>query len=112
MRQFPDATETVDEPCDVFVDPLCERPLNVGSAEKWKWGKSCHMYSYNLDALHAMAEKIGLKRDWFIGLPLFPHYDISAAMRRKAIAAGAIEMSREHPVYFRRRRSKVDATIL
>jgi len=54
------------------------------------------MVSDDLDALHTMAEQIGMKRKWFQdGDHLqdgdHPHYDLTTNKRRQAIAAGAIE---------------------
>jgi hypothetical protein len=49
-----------------------------------------HMVADTLEELHAMAAKIGLKRDWFQDDPRHPHYDVCQSKRRLAIAAGAI----------------------
>lgn len=48
------------------------------------------MLANNLDALHAMARKIGLRRDWFQHKDSFAHYDVTANKRRQALEAGAI----------------------
>lgn len=53
----------------------------------------CHMMSDDLDELHAMADKLGLKRSWFQNKST-PHYDICQAKRAKAIKLGAIEADR------------------
>ena len=53
----------------------------------------CHMASDNLDLLHAMADKIGVKRQWFQNKSKRPHYDICKAKRKLAIENGAIEVS-------------------
>ena len=47
-----------------------------------------HMTADTVDELHAMATKLGLKREWFQEKST-PHYDVSDSMRRKAIAMGA-----------------------
>jgi len=39
--------------------------------------------------LHAMAERVGLRREWYQG----DHYDLHPATRTRALAAGAKEMS-------------------
>ena len=56
----------------------------------------CHMMSKDLDALHAMADKIGIKRQWFQNKPGgTPHYDICKSKRKLAVQNGAIECGRE-----------------
>lgn len=54
----------------------------------------CHMVADTLDELHAMAEAIGLKREWFQGSASTPHYDVSLSRRKLAIELGAIELER------------------
>lgn len=54
----------------------------------------CHMFSPNIHELHAMAERIGMKRKWFQD-PMsmrvsWPHYDIDSTRRAFAIRLGAI----------------------
>ena len=70
----------------VYVDTLAEA--------KWKWGKSCHLFADSIDELHEFARAIGLKREWF--QKGFPHYDLTTAMRKKAVSAGAQEVSRKY----------------
>lgn len=44
----------------------------------------------DLEELHLMAYKLGLKRAWFQPKEDFPHYDVSSAVKRqKAITLGA-----------------------
>jgi hypothetical protein len=50
------------------------------------------MLASDLDELHAMASRIGLKRAWFQGDSTFAHYDLTASKRRLAVAAGAMEI--------------------
>jgi hypothetical protein len=54
--------------------------------------KMCHMIADTEDELHAMADKIGLKREWFQGGSK-PHYDVSKGKRIEAIRHGAIEVT-------------------
>lgn len=56
----------------------------------------CHMWADSLDELHAMADRLGLKRAWFQGPPKarWAHYDVSTAVRARAIAFGAVETDR------------------
>lgn len=49
----------------------------------------CHMMADSLEELHAMAEAIGLKREWFQNKGT-PHYDVCQAKRAKAIELGAV----------------------
>lgn len=56
--------------------------------------KMCHMVADTLDELHAMAERIGMKREWFQADGSTPHYDVSLTRRALAVKAGAIEVDR------------------
>ena len=57
----------------------------------------CHMLADDLDELHAMAERLGLKRAWFQDKGI-PHYDISKGKRDLAIDYGAIPINRAQTV--------------
>ena len=48
-----------------------------------------HMIADTPEELHAMAEKIGVKRKWFQDHRI-PHYDVCQNKRVKAIANGAV----------------------
>lgn len=52
-----------------------------------------HMLADTVDELHAMADKVGLRRAWFQTDPV-PHYDLCQAKRALAIAAGATVLTR------------------
>lgn len=71
-----------------------ESSVYVGSME-YRYGRMImsHMGSSDLDALHRMADAIGVKRKWFQDKKHHPHYDISKQMKKKAIELGAIEVS-------------------
>jgi hypothetical protein len=73
----------------VYVDPLRE----YGGSESFRWTKSCHMFADNLEELHDMAGKIGMKRAWFQNRRHLPHYDLVPARRAKAIKLGAVEVT-------------------
>jgi len=60
----------------------------VGSQYGHLW---CHMWSDDLDALHVMAERIGMRREWFQNRPGFPHYDLLPPRRAAALRLGAVE---------------------
>jgi hypothetical protein len=56
----------------------------------------CHMFSPNLDELHAMADRIGVARKWFqnpatMRKVSWPHYDIAKSRRALAVSFGAVE---------------------
>lgn len=59
----------------------------------WKWPTSCHLYSddNNISELHDFADELGLKLSWFQNDRILPHYDLTAGMRKRAIAQGAKE---------------------
>lgn len=62
----------------------------VGSRCGHLW---CHLWCNPGDeeALHVLAESIGLKRAWFQDKPGFPHYDLVPSKRDLAIQSGATE---------------------
>jgi|GEM_PF-3152069 len=80
----------------VFVDALFvararnEHVRRVGAQNGHQW---CHLWSDDLDSLHELAEKIGMKREWFQDRPGFPHYDLVPRHRAEAIKCGAVERS-------------------
>lgn len=55
--------------------------------------KMSHMMADTLDELHAMAQKVGLRREWFQGNSDHPHYDLCQSKRRLAISLGAKEIT-------------------
>lgn len=48
-----------------------------------------HMTADTLDELHMMADKIGLKREWFQNGST-PHYDVTLSKKELAIRHGAV----------------------
>lgn len=53
----------------------------------------CHMTADTKDELHEFAGSIGLKRSWFQDKPRgLWHYDVTKAVRSRAVAAGAVEI--------------------
>lgn len=74
---------------------------------KAKFGRMvmCHMVADTTDELHAMADRIGVARQWYQGPPKtrHPHYDIALGKRALAVAAGAVEIRwRDAPAISRR----------
>lgn len=55
----------------------------------------CHMIADTDEELHTMAAVIGVRRQWWQGPPehKYSHYDICLAMRKKAVLAGAVQIS-------------------
>ena len=80
----------------VFVDSLVGWPTQycLENGKREAWGKEwCHLWSDDMQALHAIAERIGMRRTWFQDDAAFPHYDLSPAKRLMAIRHGAVERS-------------------
>jgi len=74
----------------VYVDPLVMCPRS----KRWPWPESCHLLADTPKELHAFAARIGLRHSWYQGLPhhSIPHYDLTAGVRARAVAAGAVEL--------------------
>lgn len=66
----------------VYVDSLRDHG--------WRLGPSCHLAADTLAELHAFAERLGLRREWFQA-GRNPHYDLTAKRRAMAVAMGAVE---------------------
>ena len=91
----------------VYVDDL----TNWGWKLRGRTVASCHMFTdaVELDELHAMAERIGLKRAWFQEHRLAPHYDLTPSRRADAVAFGAVEVDRARSVEIWRARRALAA---
>ena len=66
----------------MYVDPIREHPPLNG------WTLWCHMIADSEEELHAMAEAIGMRREWHQS----DHYDLRPEGRERALALGAREM--------------------
>jgi hypothetical protein len=74
----------------------------VDALQHWGWKlrgrsvESCHMLADTEAELHDMAYAIGMKRTWFQAPPktAFPHYDLTASRRERAVQLGAKEVTR------------------
>ena len=56
-----------------------------------RWTGGGHMQADTLEELHAMADRLGLRRAWFQtkpGKPWHDHYDLTRQLREQAIPAG------------------------
>ena len=76
----------------VYVDRPVEYAAEVRGyvgtpRSRFRW---CHMIADTADELHAMADRLGLRREWFQG----DHYDIVPAKRTQAIKLGALPTPR------------------
>ena len=62
----------------------------------------CHMFSPDLEELHAMADRIGMQRRWYqdpVTMRVsWPHYDIDEYRRSLAVSFGAIECDKYQTV--------------
>lgn len=56
-----------------------------------------HMLADSIEELHAMADRVGLKREWFQSHST-PHYDLCQTKRALAIKFGATVISRREVV--------------
>lgn len=78
----------------VYIDDLqlagterTEHARRVGGRHGHYW---CHMWcDGDLEELHAMAQRIGLKRSWFQVHSSLLHYDVVPTKRDAALKAGA-----------------------
>lgn len=64
--------------------------------------KMSHMLADTESELHAMAQAIGLKREWFQAHGT-KHYDVCQAKRKLAVARGAVQVGRRELVSIIRR---------
>lgn len=80
----------------IYVDPL----VSWGWKLRGRTVKSCHLFcdQLDLDELHTMAARIGMKRSWFQDHRLLPHYDLTASRRALAVSLGVVEVGRDEAV--------------
>lgn len=71
----------------IMVDELQQWPTKIGCFK----GGSCHLTTDGpLIQLHAFAERIGMKREWFQDHRIAPHYDLTPSRRARALQLGAV----------------------
>ena len=62
----------------------------------WRGERWAHLMADTLAELHAMAAALGMPRRAFQDKTSGAHYDVTVALRERAIALGAIPISRHH----------------
>lgn len=72
-----------------YVDSLKPSIKN----HNWQHDKSCHLVADTEKELHTFAASIGMNMLWFQKRLILPHYDLTEGMRKKAVKAGAIEIT-------------------
>lgn len=90
----------------VYVDDLKTYPPSQIKPAARKYGQRwAHLTADSRYELHEFAKKIGLARAWFQDHPTLYHYDVTTAMRERAVRAGAIETTaRERALQIMQRR--------
>lgn len=73
----------------IYVDDIQSYPHTKLPYQRW-----CHMATDgDIEELHAMAERLGLRRSWFQRSPSHPHYDLVPSKRVLALKLGAVAIS-------------------
>lgn len=62
---------------------------------RWRGREWSHLVADSLDELHTFAARLGLQRRWFQSKSLYPHYDVTASVRARALSMGATGADRE-----------------
>lgn len=78
----------------IYVDWL----MKHGWKMYGRYVESCHMFTDDLkdiEPLHQLAAKIGLKKSYFQNKKGFPHYDLVSSKRQFAIDNGAMALNAE-----------------
>lgn len=82
----------------VYVDPLC----NHGWVLRGKPTQSCHLFADSVDELKKFAvAKLVVPLSWMQVADApgkIDHFDLTPYMRKKAVKAGAVELSRKEAV--------------
>lgn len=78
----------------ILVDAIREWPKKPGL----RWTRWSHLMSdVSNEELHAFAQRIGLKREWFQDVPgarsYLSHYDVTPPLRLRALRSGAVEVT-------------------
>jgi hypothetical protein len=100
MRSYP---PSLNRSGDMYIQGQPMRIYVDSAIHRWRGKLWCHLFSPDIEALHAFAGNIGMKRAWFQD-PLsnskvsWPHYDITAQRREIAIQRGAIAVGKHQTV--------------
>lgn len=79
----------------IYIDEIFNWPGDITPAGRKHGHRWCHLWCDPGDEeiLHALAQKIGLKREWFQHNRILNHYDLVPSKRKLALHEGAQEMS-------------------
>ena len=55
----------------------------------WRGRSWCHLVADSVGELHAFAAQLGLRKEWFQDRTMYPHYDVTVNVQRRAFALGA-----------------------
>ena len=55
----------------------------------WRGRTWCHLVADSTGELHAFAQRLGLKAQWFQSRSVYPHYDVTSSMQQRALCLGA-----------------------
>lgn len=81
------------------MTPMCRPGMTVyvdDAVHLWRGERWAHLLADTLDELHAFAAQLGIPRRAFQNRTSGAHYDVTAALRERAIALGAMPISRHH----------------
>ncbi len=62
----------------------------------WRGQRWAHLMADTLDELHDFAARLGIPRRAFQDKTSGAHYDVTAQLRERAVALGAVPISRHH----------------
>lgn len=66
------------------------------AVHSWRGQRWAHLMADTLEELHAMATRLGIPRRAFQNKTSGAHYDVTTELRERAIAFGAVAISRHH----------------
>lgn len=90
----------------IYVDAL----TGCLAHDNWRHTRSCHLMADSLPELIRFGKKIGCSPNWVQTEGALDHFDLTARMREKAVAHGAMEIDRKQVVELMRRRSMPNTT--
>lgn len=81
----------------IYVDPIFEWTPVAGHT-RWAHMGTDDRSEAGIEALHAFAARLGLRRSWYQNKPHHKHYDLTPSKRRLAVQLGAIELTQREYV--------------